>query len=312
MTAQDDVSAASARDITLITGASGFVGKALCAHLQASGIPVVAAVRRRVPGACDEALQTVEVGDIDVTTDWASAVAGVSVVIHLAARAHILQDNAADPLVLFRQVNVDGTMQLARAALAAGARRFVFVSSVGVNGGKNKVPFTVTDLPDPAEPYALSKLEAEQGLRALLTGTSTELVIVRPPLVYGPDCPGNFRRLLKLIATGLPLPLASIRHKRSFVSIWNLVDFLCLCAFHPRAAGEVFLVSDMEDVALPDLLRGLASGMRKKLTLLPCSPSLLRFFAGIAGKAPMFDKLCSGLTVDAAHAREVLGWRPPV
>lgn len=298
----------------VVTGAGGFVGKALCAELSARGVAVTAAVRKRGANATGASgtLRAVEVGNIDGATDWSNAVAGASVVIHLAARAHILRDDAADPLALFRQTNVEGTLQLARAALAADVGRFVFVSSVGVNGNANLAPFTVTDGPAPVEPYAVSKLEAELALRALLTGSAMELVIVRPPLVYGPDCPGNFRRLLKLVAMGLPLPLGSVRGKRSFVSVWNLVDFLCVCAFDMRAAGQVFLVSDMEDVALPGLLRGLARGMQKDLTLLPFSPRLLRLLAAAVGKAALFDKLCGSLTVDPSQARTLLGWTPPV
>lgn len=298
----------------LVSGANGFVGKAVCAELAARGLPVQAAVRSaaRIGGQGTQLITPVGVGNIDGVTDWTAALAGCSAVIHLAARAHILRDNAGDPCTEFRKTNVDGTMQLARSAAAAGVRRFIFVSSVGVNGQRNSRPFTEADPPDPGEPYAVSKLEAEIALRAETEASGMELVIVRPPLVYGPDCPGNFRRLLKLLASGLPLPLAAVVQQRSYIGVWNLADFLVACLLQKPAAGEMFLISDGEDIALPGLLRGLAEGMQRKTRLFPVNPRVLGAIAGAAGAGAVFEKLCGGLTVDASHARQVLGWQAPV
>ena len=302
----------------LVTGANGFVGKVVCAQLAGRGFQVVAAVRSGAPAALANAdaeaatVTTVSVGNIDANTDWSAALSGCSAVIHLAARAHILNDTATDPLAAFRETNVAGSLELARQAALAGVKRFVFVSSVGVNGNINSRPFTEADTPSPAEPYAVSKLEAELALREQAARTGLELVIVRPPLVYGPECPGNFRRLLKLLSSGVPLPFGAMRKRRSFVGVWNLADFLVTCTSHPHAPGEVFLVSDMDDVTLPQLLEGLAQGMGKKAPLFSFSPAVLGALARVLGKAGMFEKLCGNLTIDAANARKVLGWTPPV
>jgi UDP-glucose 4-epimerase len=299
----------------LVTGANGFVGKVVCAELAVRGFEVVAAVRAAPAGAAthaNPALLTVSVGNIDGKTDWTEALSGCCAVIHLAARAHILNDTVADPLAAFRETNVEGSLQLARSAARAGVQRFVFVSSVGVNGNQNSRPFSETDSPVPAEPYAVSKLEAELALREEAARSGMELVIVRPPLVYGPECPGNFLRLLKLLSTAVPLPFGALHNRRSFVGVWNLADFLATCAIHENAAGNVFLVSDMADVTLPELLQGLAHGMGEKASLFSVSPALLRALARVLGKAGLFDKLCGNLTVNAAHARTTLGWTPPV
>ena len=298
----------------LVTGANGFVGKMVCAELLARGFEVMAAVRSAPEGANanSSGLRFIGVGNIDADTDWSEALAGCTGVIHLAARAHILNDEVADPLAAFRATNVAGSLQLARCAARAGIARFVFVSSVGVNGNRNQRPFTEDDTPLPAEPYAVSKLEAELALRAEAANSAMALVVVRPPLVYGPGCPGNFLRLLKLLSSRIPLPFGAMRNRRSFIGVWNLADFLATCVVHDKAAGQVFLVSDMDDVTLPDLLRGLARGMDSSASLFSVPPGWLAGLAGIAGKGAMFDKLGGALTVDASRARAVLGWTPPV
>ena len=299
----------------LVTGANGFVGRTLCADLVQRGFNVVAAVRRLAfePAAVNPPRMQIEaVGDIGAHTDWTAALNGCACVVHLAARAHIMRDSASSPLAAFRAVNVDGTVQLARAALEAGIKRFVFVSSVGIHGNQNARAFTESDAARPAEDYAVSKLEAEQALRRELAGSAMELVIVRPPLVYGPGCPGNFLRLLKLLSSGVPLPFGAIDAKRSFVSVWNLADFLATCAVHENAANNVFLVSDMEDVALPCLLEGLAGGMGHRAPIFPFPPGLLSMAATMLGKGVMYDKLCGSLTVDATHAQRTLNWCVPV
>lgn len=299
----------------LVTGANGFVGKVVCEKLSSRGFDVVAAIRDPSGSngvASNGAIHAVAVGNIDEKTDWMAVLNGCSSVIHLAARAHVLSDTTADPLAAFRETNVDGALQLARSAMLAGVRRFVFVSSVGVNGQRSSAPFTETDTPQPAEPYAVSKLEAELALRKITSGSSMQLVIVRPPLVYGPECPGNFLRLLKLLSAGIPLPFGAIRGKRSFIGVWNLADFLITCVLHEKAAGNLFLVSDMEDIALPDLLRRLAEGMGKEVPLFSFNPVWLGRFASIVGRAGMFEKLCGSLTVDPSHAHITLDWTPPI
>lgn len=298
----------------LVTGANGFVGKMVCAELLARGFDVTAAVRDVPEGhsSGSPSLRFVGVGNIDATTDWREALAECSAVVHLAARAHVLNDTVADPLAAFRSTNVAGAVQLARSAAQAGIRRFVFVSSVGVNGNQRARAFTEDDMPLPAEPYAVSKLEAELALRAEAVRSGLELVVVRPPLVYGPDCPGNFLRLLRLLSSRVPLPFSALQNKRSFISVWNLADFLATCVVHPKAPGEVFLISDMDDVTLPGLLRELARGMHMSARLFSVPPDWLETLARMVGKGAMFDKLCGALTVDASRAKTLLDWTPPV
>lgn len=299
----------------LVTGANGFVGTALCAELVSKGYHVVAAVRSlaKLGHVTESSCMTfVEVGNIDGRTDWDAALLGCSAVIHLAARAHVLRDSAPDRLAAFRESNVEGTVQLAKAALKAGIARFVFVSSIGVNGKNPLRPCNENDTPAPVEEYAVSKLEAEMSLQALVEGSSMQLVIVRPPLVYGPNCPGNFRRLLKLVSSGIPLPFGRIINRSSFIGVWNLADFLGICVAHPDAADRLFLVSDMDDLSLPDILRQLGQGMGREARLLPIPPALLAGLARMLGKSALYNKLCGSLAVDPGRARDVLGWRPPV
>ena len=298
----------------LVTGANGFVGAAVLGELEQRGLCYTAAVRSLAGAGMAGALapRFVPVGDISRATDWSAALAGCSSVIHLAARAHVLRDTDANPLAAFRHTNVEGSVQLAMSARRAGVKRFVFVSSVGVNGSHNTRAFTEGDTPQPDEDYAISKLEAEMALQHELAGGPTELVIVRPPLVYGPGCPGNFLRLLKLLSSRVPLPFGAFEARRSFVGVENLANFLVTCTLHERAAGEVFLVSDMDDVALPELLRLLAVGMERSAPIFSFPPAVLGMAARMLGKGAMFDKLCSELTVDATHALRTLDWRPPV
>lgn len=291
----------------LVTGATGFVGKALCAELAARGRPMRAVSRKPAPGCF-------AIGDIDGDTDWTQALQGVTHVVHLAARVHVMDDRAADPLAAFRRANVDATLRLARQAAAAGVKRFVFASSIKVNGEQTLPgqPFTADDTPRPQDPYGVSKLEAEQGLLRLARETCMEVAIVRPPLVYGPGVGANFRSMLRWVQRGVPLPLAAVRNQRTLVALDNLVDLLIVCLDHPAAANQVLLAGDAEDLSTPELLRRAAVALGARARLFPVPPGMLRWGAGLAGKAAVADRLCGSLQLDTAKTRRLLGWTPPV
>lgn len=291
----------------LVTGANGFIGSALLEHLQAGGQQVRGALRQ----PCSAPGDWVQVASLDANTDWRQALQGCDVVVHTAGRAHVLREQLDDPLPELRRANVDGTLALAEQALAMGVRRFVFISSIGVNGAVCASAFRETDLPAPHSPYAQSKLEAEQGLRSLLRGQSMELVIVRPALVYAAHAPGNFARLLKLVGSGLPLPLASLDNRRSMIALSNLVSLLKACLHHPAAAGELFLAADDDDISTADLVRLLAQGMGRKAYLWPMPIGLLALGARLIGKQALYTQLCDSLRVDTSKARDVMGWQPP-
>lgn len=291
----------------LVTGSNGFVGTHLCRALGERGMPFRAAVRQsRRPG-------DVAVGDLTPDTDWQAALFGCTAVIHLAARVHIMSDTEADPLRAYRRVNVDASLNLARQAVEAGVRRFVFVSSVKVNGeGRESQPYTATEAPAPQDPYGQSKLEAETALLAFGAQSGLEVVIVRPPLVYGAGVKANFLSLVKLVRRGFPLPFASARGKRSMVNIDNLVDLLILCTSHPQASGRVFMVSDGYDVTVGELAQEIAQAQGKRLLLLPFPPALMRGAAAMVGASGVVDRLLGSLQVDIAETRERLGWEPKV
>jgi nucleoside-diphosphate-sugar epimerase len=237
----------------------------------------------------------------------------VEVVIHLAARVHVMQENAADPLAEFRSVNTTGTEHLARCAAASGVKRMVYASSIKVNGEQTSGgrKFSAADTPAPQDPYGVSKWEAEQALRRVSRETGLEIVIIRPPLVYGPGVKGNFAQMLKAVARGIPLPFASLQNQRSLIYLGNLVDALIACATHPAAPGKTFLVCDGEDVSTPDLLRQLAAAMGVPSRLLPCSPALLRFAGRLTGKSQQVERLLGSLQVDGDKIRRDLNWVPP-
>ncbi|CAM4013802.1 UDP-glucose 4-epimerase [Pseudomonas reidholzensis] len=289
----------------LVTGASGFIGRATCQALVARGDEVVALVRSsafELPG-----LQVVhaELADEDRLRQ---ALVGVDCVVHLAGRAHLLADDAADPLAEFRAVNRDATLRLAALAREAGVRRFVFMSSIGVNGSHTQgEPFCETSPVAPRADYALSKLEAEQGLIRLLGSDTMEWVIIRPPLVYAAQAPGNFQRLLKLVASGMPLPFGWVRNRRNMVALDDLVSFILLSSVHARAANQLYLVADAQAVSTQDIVVSLAQGMGRKVINLPVPPILLRLGLAVLGKTSLYTQLCGSLEVDAAKARE-LGW----
>jgi len=291
----------------LVTGATGFVGRALCAELAARGLPARPVSRRPAPGCS-------AIGDIGPDTDWTQALQGVTHVVHLAARVHVMDDRAADPLAEFRRANVAATLRLARQAAAAGVRRLVFVSSVKVNGEETQPgqPFTADDVPRPQDPYGVSKLEAEQGLLELARETGMEVAIVRPPLVYGPGVGANFRSMLRWVQRGVPLPLGGVHNRRTLVALDNLADLVILCLDHPAAANQVFLAGDGEDLSTPELLRRVAKALGTRVRLLPVPPLLLRSAAALVGKGGVARRLCGSLQLDTAKTRQLLGWTPRV
>lgn len=294
----------------LVTGASGFVGSAVVDRLVRDGFEARAAVRHR-PAHGPTGVQWFDSLDLGADGDWSAALEGVEAVIHCAARVHVMHEAAADPLAEFQRVNVDGTLCLAAQAARAGVRRFVFVSSIGVNGAQTfERPFRADDAPAPHSPYAQSKLEAESGLKAEAAGSTLAPVIVRPPLVYGPDAPGNFRTLMHAIQRGIPLPFGAVHNRRSLVALDNLVDLLCRCITEPAAAGGTFLVSDGEDVSTPDLLRRCATALGRRARLLPVPVPLLRGAARLLGRESAAQGLCDSLQVDITPTREQLGWSP--
>jgi len=295
----------------LLTGASGFIGRVIERELRKRvGISVTLLVRSPGPAFLPT---THVVGRLSVDTDWSTAVAQQQVVIHAAARAHVMKDEVADPLAEYRRVNVEGTLNLARQAAAAGVKRFIFISSIKVNGeGTVKArAFSANDEAAPEDAYGLSKLEAEQGLLKLAAETSMEVVIIRPPLVYGPGVKGNFASMIKLVEKGLPLPLGAIHNKRSLVGIDNLVDLIIRCIDHPAAANQVFLAGDGEDLSTTELLRGVGEAMGKPARLIPVPAGIVQFGATVLGKKAMAQRLLGSLQVDISKTCELLDWKPP-
>ena len=295
----------------IVTGASGFVGGFVCDALQRSGYGV-RRFSRSIPKNSTALEGWVSFGDVTSPSDACSAFEGAQVVIHLAARAHVLNETATDPLAEFRKVNVAGTLSLARQAAEAGVRRFLFISSIGVNGNQTSRPFTDSDVPNPIEPYAVSKREAEDGLRQLALETGMEVVIIRPPLVYGANAPGNFGRLIRSVYRGIPLPLGAIHNKRSLVALDNLVDLIVTCIDHPAAANQTFLVSDGEDLSTTELLCRMGAALGKPARLFPVPSWVLEVGAAMLGKNALSQRLCGSLQVDISKTRELLGWAPPV
>lgn len=296
----------------MVTGASGFVGQAFCDECAKRGNAVVAALR--TPRAFDAPVTPVVVGDLADSIDWREALQGVDVVVHLAARVHVMRDAADDPLGEFRKVNVQGTHNLVRQAAAACVKRFVFLSSVKVNGEATAPghAYTSDDVPAPEDAYGVSKLEAEQTLRSVCSETGMEFVVIRPPLVYGPGVQGNFQSMMRAIQRGIPLPLGAIDNRRSLIAMDNLVDLIMACLAHPAAANQVFMAADGEDVSTSALLRKVAAAHGLPARLIPVPTGLLRFCATVLGKRAAADRLLGSLVVDASRTCDVLGWTPAV
>jgi nucleoside-diphosphate-sugar epimerase len=306
------------RNKLLVTGASGFVGRRLCAEGIKLGWQVKAALR--TAHLSQQEFESVNVGQLSGQTNWSESLQDVDVVIHLAARVHVMHDNSGNPLEEFRRVNVAWTEHLARSAAMSGVKRLVYVSSVKVNGestlspasvGEGKNIFVELDVPSPHDPYGVSKWEAEQALNRVAADTNLEIVIVRPPLVYGPGVKGNFAQMLKVLAKGIPLPLASVHNLRSLVYVENLTNALIACAAHPDAAGQTYLVSDGEDISTPDLLRQLGNAMGHPPRLFPCPQTLLKLAGRLVGKSDQVERLLGSLQVDSGKIRRELNWTPP-
>jgi len=294
----------------ILSGATGFVGSRLIAERKHSANVQAVGLCRSLPqGEGSSGLHAV--GDLQ-QADLSSLLLGVDVLIHAAARAHIMKDEVSDPLAEYRRVNVEGTLNLARQAAAAGVKRFIFISSIKVNGEVTvDGAFSADDKPAPEDAYGLSKWEAEQGLRQLASETGLEVVIIRPPLVYGPGVKGNFASMIKLVEKGLPLPLGAIHNKRSLVGIDNLVDLIIHCIDHPAAANQVFLAGDGEDLSTTELLRGVGNAMGKPARLIPVPAGLLQFGATLLGRKAMGQRLLGSLQVDISKTCELLDWKPP-
>ena len=296
----------------LVTGASGFIGRALCSRLLAEGWKVRGTFRSESGvNQLPDGIETISIGSIDSDTKWDDALRGVDTVVHLAARVHVMDDTGANPLEAFRKVNVTGTKQLAQSASSAGVRRFVFMSSVKVNGEGRVAAYTEDNEEGPEDPYGLSKWEAEQELHKVADKIDLETVILRPPLVYGPGVKANFYNLKKIVDRGIPLPLSSIKNRRSFIYLGNLIDAITTCMTNPNAAGKTYLVSDGEDVSTPELIRRIGAASGQRALLLPVPVWIMRMAGRITGKSNEVERLVMSLTVDISKIRRQLEWKPP-
>lgn len=298
----------------LLTGASGFVGRGLLERMSAQPYLELTATARRPLFGLPGSIKCLQVPGLETGTDWRNAVESVVVVIHAAARVHVMHEMSSDPLTEFRKVNVDGTLNLARQAAAAGVRRFIFISSIKVNGEGTTPgrPYKADDDSAPLDPYGISKMEAEQGLRALAAETGMEVVIIRPVLVYGPGVKANFLNMMRWLYKGVPLPFGAIHNRRSLIALDNLVDLVVTCIDHPAAANQTFLVSDGEDLSTTELLRRMGAALGKPARLLPVPSQLLEAGAALLGKTGLSQRLCGSLQVDIGKTRELLNWTPPV
>ncbi|UQS13063.1 SDR family oxidoreductase [Pseudomonas sp. HS6] len=297
----------------LVTGGSGFLGGALLRHLATSKSYLPAAALRRECLDLPQAIRRFMLADMTANADWRDALIGIDVVVHCGARVHVMEEAAADPLAEFRRVNVDATLNLARQAASAGVKRFIFISSIKVNGEFTEPGrvFTADDTPAPVDPYGISKLEAEIGLKQLATTTEMEVVIIRPVLVYGAGVKANFLSMIRWLQRGIPLPLGAVHNRRSLVSLDNLIDLIVTCFAHPAAAGQVFLASDGQDVSTTELLRGIAVALKKPVVLLPVPVSFMSAMARLLGRGAVAQRVFGSLQVDIGKNQRLLGWDPP-
>lgn len=296
----------------LITGATGFIGNTLLKSLNHQGCKVSASVRE-LSELIPKSIKQIPIGNLLPETDWEESLLDVEVVIHLAARVHIKKDKSLDPLHEFRQTNVLSTLNLARQSVNSGVKRFIFISSIGVNGSHttNKA-FTADDEPNPQNFYTMSKLEAEVGLQKIAETSCMEIVIIRPPLVYGPNAPGNFSSLIKLVNFGFPLPLSSLSNKRSFVAVQNLVGLISICISHPKAKNQIFLVSDGDDFIICELIQLISNAMGKRSKLFPFPVVALTFFLRLFRKKEIATRLFGCLEVDIEKTKDLLDWSPEI
>ncbi len=296
----------------LVTGAGGFIGRALCVKILAAGCQVRGTIRSesdvsRLPGG----VEAVSIVSIDSDTKWDDALAGIDTVVHLAARVHVMNDSSLDPITEYRKVNVEGTKCLAVAAANAGVKRFVYISSIKVNGEGKAVAYTEDDEVSPRDYYGVSKWEAEQELHKIANKTDLETVILRPPLVYGPGVKANFLRLVSLVKFGIPLPLGCIKNHRSLIYVNNLIDAIITCMTKPNAARKTYLVSDGEDISTPELIRKIGAASGRRALLLPVPVWILRMAGRITGKSNEVERLVGSLTVDISKICKELEWKPP-
>jgi nucleoside-diphosphate-sugar epimerase len=292
----------------LVTGANGFIGKFLTKYLAKYSHEIIS-VTRNISN------DSYAVGDIDENTNWTEVLTGCDVIVHLAARVHQMHDDSLDPLSEFRRVNTAGTLNLARQAMNAGVKRFIFISSIKVNGEESDFPYSEMFEPNPSDAYAISKWEAEQGLNELSRDGAMEVVIIRPPLIYGPRVKANFASMIRWVTRGVPLPFGAIHNKRSMVAVENLVDFIVLCADiskSPKAANQIFLISDGADVSTTELLNNVRAAYGTKMPLIPIPGSWLKFTLNLIGKSELSSRLLGSLTVDISKARNLLGWEPKI
>lgn len=298
--------------LILVTGAEGFIGSALCDVLLKRGNHVRAASRFAINYPNHPSLQPIAIGTMGDTTDWHDALHNCNAVVHTAARVHVMQETETDPLTEFRRTNVEGTLALARQALAAGVQRFIYISTAKVLGEGGPTAYTDASLPAPKDAYAISKWEAEQGLRAITAGTTMQLVILRPSLVFGPGVKANFLSLMRSIGKRYPLPFGGIKNRRSFLYLGNLIDAIALCLIHPAAANSCFLLADPKPLSTPALVRGIADALGCRPRLFTVPPSWLRFGATLLGKRTTAERLLGSLELDVSGIQHTLGWCPPV
>ena len=298
----------------LVTGATGFLGKSLIKQLNNEFVKgTIFPVLRKNCTSFDE-FSPIVVDDINSTTDWTDKLQGIDCVIHCAARVHVMNEADENPLEAYREVNVRGTLQLAQAAAKSGVKRFIFVSSIKVNGESTtgRLPYRSSDTPNPQDPYGISKAEAEEGLKKLVEKTGMDVVIIRPPLIYGPGVKANFAAMLKLASTGVPLPFGCVKHnQRSMVYVENLISLIIECINNPNAANQTFLISDDDDLSTKAFVQGLSKALGKNSFMLPVPNTIFSLAGKVLGKSAIIDRLCGSLQVDINHTKNTLNWQPP-